>query len=320
MPQSDFLNCISKQLPNNISIINAVADTLEISYQSAQRRVNTKAKITLEEAILLAKRYNISLDLLYGTGNKNIITVKKTEVVTGVEDLEKYFRQSMEAITPLFSMPSAKIIYAAKDLPIFYTSEGILAKFKSFTWLKGLDPTFKVDDFGSFTLPPSAKKTYSEFGKLYRNLNIYEIWDLTTVNSILKQLHFYWLSKIISEEDALEVCDELKKLIKTTFDKLTPESNYKIYYNEMFLMANSVLIETPVQNSIFIPFRIINYFSTSDPLTCEQFSSVIKHQIDQSKLLNTSGEKEKKLFFNKIIKKISDVRKIIEVNTEFSID
>lgn len=319
MPQNDFLNTIAKQLPSDTSIIHAVSDTLEISYQSAQRRVNANAKITLEEAIQLAKRYNISLDLLYNTGDKDIITVRKTEVITGIKDLEKYFSQSIETLTPLLSIPSAKIYYAAKDLPIFYTSEGILAKFKLFTWLKVLDPTFKINNFEDFKLPASIIKVYSEFGNLYRGLNIHEIWDLTTINSILKQLHFYYLSEIISKEDALDVCNALTKLIKSTHTKIDTDSNFKMYYNELLLMSNSVLIETPFQNSVFVPFTVINYFNTSDPLTCEQFSNTIKHRIQQSKLLNSSGEKEKRLFFNKILRKVSDLKNIIETKTEFDI-
>jgi len=125
MPQNELLSKISRILPEDTSVIHAVAETLEISYQSAQRRVNANAKITIDEAILLAKRYNISIDSIYDTGNKNIISVKKTEVVSGLKDFEKYFN-SFEAIRPLLTAKNSKVTYCAKDL---YTKNLVSQKF-----------------------------------------------------------------------------------------------------------------------------------------------------------------------------------------------
>jgi len=285
MPQNELLSKISRILPEDTSVIHAVAETLEISYQSAQRRVNANAKITIDEAILLAKRYNISIDSIYDTGNKNIISVKKTEVVSGLKDFEKYFN-SFEAIRPLLTAKNSKVTYCAKDLPIFHSSDGILSKFKI----------------------------------LYKKLSITEIWDITILNSTLKQLDFYTSTEVISRQDGVLICNELIALLNDLHNRITPDSNYKLYYNELLLMSNSVLIETPIQKCIFVPFTIINYFNTTDPITCEQFSKSIRHQIGQSKLLNVSGEKEKKVFFNKVIKKITDLKKRIEANNDYDIN
>ena len=317
MLQDHFLNVIAKQLPGDITLISAIADTLEISYPSAQRRVSNSAKFSFEEAIILAKAYNISLDLLYDTGDNNTISVHKTEVITGIKDFEAYFLRSTKLLEPLLAIPNVKITYAAKDLPIFYTSEGVLAKFKLFVWLKILDPDFTINNFDMFKLPASVIKAYSNFGKLYRNLPIDEFWDVTTINSILKQLDFYKTSGIISKENALTICDELIVIIKSIQQKTTPESNFKIYYNELLLMSNSVLIETPIKNSVFVPFSVVNYFNTSDPLTCKQFSKTIKYQMNHSKLLNTSGEKEKSMFFNRLLQKVTNFKVHIEAENEF---
>ncbi|WP_010520748.1 hypothetical protein [Aquimarina agarivorans] len=226
--------------------MDQIASVLDISYGAAYRRINYKSKISIDEAILLAKHFKISIDSLFGTGDENVIPVRKMQILKGTADFENYFNNSMALLTPLLSIKDAEIIYSAKDLPIFYTSEGnMLTKFKLFVWLKILDAEFKPSSFLNFALTNSLKKSYQKFGELYNDLNTTEIWDVTTINSTLKQLLFYFESGIITSNDAIAVCNDLKKLIQKIYNKTLPNSNFKLYYNELLLMSNNVLIKTP---------------------------------------------------------------------------
>ena len=51
----------------------------------------------------------------------------------------------------------------------------------------------------SITLIEAGKK----LGNLYYDLNTIEIWDITSVNSTLKQIHFYHQAGQIKTETAL---------------------------------------------------------------------------------------------------------------------
>ena len=313
MLQKELLNAIAKKIPNSKSLIEEIASVLCCSYGAAHRRVLDKVKFTFDEAVLLSRHFNISLDLLFNVGEKDVLTVRKTEILKGVEDFENYYKRSIESLTPLLSIPGAQMIYCAKDLPIFYTSgDNYLSRFKLFVWIKILDPTFNIPKFSEFHLPKSLREAQLEFGNLYRNLNTVEIWDVTTINSTLKQLHNYLQSKKIATNEALIVCNDLKDAVKDIYKKVVPDSNYKLYLNELLLMTNNVLIKTPVQNSLFVPFTVLNYFNTNDSVTCRQVSNFLDDQMNQSKLLNTSGEKEKDIFFNKIFEKIDDLKAHIE--------
>ncbi|WP_010177970.1 helix-turn-helix domain-containing protein [Aquimarina agarilytica] len=309
MQQQKLLSLISNLLPEENSLAEQIASVLDISYGAAYRRINNKSKISIDEAITLAKHFNLSIDSLFGTGDENVIPIRKMQILKGTADFEKYFTNSTELLTPLLNIKNSEIIYSAKDLPIFYTSEGnMLTRFKLFVWLQILDPSFKLTQFSNFALPSSLKKSYQKFGLLYDNLNTVEIWDITTINSTLKQLHYYFESGIITSEETSILCDDLKKLIHRIYAKSVPNSNFKLYYNELLLMSNNVLIKTPLQNSLFVPFTVLNYFNTNDTKTCEQVSDFIAEQLKQSKLINTSGEKEKNIFFNKIFSKIDELK------------
>jgi len=320
MFQEVLLSQLSKALPNNTSLIDAVSIALDISYDAAHRRTSSKSKLSLTEGILLAKYYNLSLDILFGITEDNHVSVRKTQDITNEDELQLYFENSYNLLNKLFSQGENHILYSAKDIPIFYTlSDSLLTKFKYFTWLKMLDVNFNNIIFSDYSPKLEVIIAAKKLGKVYENLNITEIWDTTTINSTLKQIHYYYQSNIITVDTALSLCGELRALINTLFDKLNnPKENYKLYYNELFLMNNNVLVTTPTQQLLYVPFSILSYYATSDTITCEEAEVFMKKQLDGSKLLNSSGEKEQRNFFNKMNNKITSLKRLIEADQEFN--
>lgn len=314
MFQTEFLNFLKSELPKNTSVIDAVATALDISYDAAHRRVSLKSKFSLDESVTLAKYYNLSLDQLFETTDKNIIAVEKTKPIDNESKLKDYFDNSYASLHPLLNQKGCNILYSAKDIPLFYTLESdLLSRFKMFVWLKLLDTDFTKKDFNSFSLSISTLKSAKALGDLYKNLNTTEVWDLTTINSTLKQIHFYNEAGRLDNQTALNLCKDLKLLIGNISNQVTAEnSNFKLYYNELILMNNNVLVSTPNQQSLFVPFTILSYFQTSDKITCKQAESFLTKQLQSSKLLNTAGEKEKLSFFNKLYAKINALYQIIE--------
>nr|WP_321231891.1 hypothetical protein [uncultured Psychroserpens sp.] len=314
MFQSKFLKDIQAQLPENSSLIDAIATTLDISYDAAHRRTSLKSKLSIDECIILAKTYHIALDSLFETTDKSYISVEKTKHIHNETELESYFKNSYESLLPLLTQKDSHIIYSAKDIPLFYTiGDDILSRFKIYVWLKLLDTSFNNKTFEQFSpgvdLTTSAKK----LGSLYQDLNTTEIWDITTVNSTLKQIHFYNQAGQITNSNAIELCDALKILMSKISDRVdTHSDHYKLYYNELLLMNNNVLVSTPHQQSLYVPFSILSYYLTSDRLTCSQAESYLNQQLHHSKLLNSSGEKEKRTFFNRINAKIDALKQLIE--------
>jgi len=319
MFQEILLSQLSKSLPTNTSLIEAVSIALDISYDAAHRRTSLKSKLSLTEGIKLAKYHNLSLDTLFGTTEENHVSVRKTQNIINEDDLQLYFENSYNLLSNLFSHGDNHILYSAKDIPIFYTlSDSLLTKFKYFTWLKMLDTNFSKINFNQYTPKLAVIKAAKKLGQIYENLNITEIWDITTINSTLKQIHYYHQSNIIDTNTALSLCNETTSLIESLFNKINnTKENYKLYYNELFLMNNNVLVSTPNQQLLYVPFSILSYYATSDKITCEEARVFMKKQLDGSKLLNSSGEKEQHIFFNKMYSKISTLKTLIKAHQEF---
>ncbi|WP_298900393.1 hypothetical protein [uncultured Psychroserpens sp.] len=314
MFQSKFLKEIQSQLPENTSLIDAIATTLDISYDAAHRRTSLKSKLSIDECIILAKTHHIALDSLFETTDKSYVSVEKTKHIHNEDELEAYFINSYESLLPLLKQEESQILYSAKDIPLFYTiGDDILSRFKIYVWLKLLDNTFNSKTFEAFSPSVGLIKSAKNLSSLYQDLNTIEIWDITTINSTLKQIHFYNQAGQVTNAAALNLCEALKKLIQGISNRVDNNAaHYKLYYNELLLMNNNVLVSTPHQQSLYVPFSILSYYLTSDALTCQQARAYLEQQLQHSKLLNTSGEKEKRTFFNRINSKIDALKQLIE--------
>ncbi len=312
MKQNELLSSINKIISNEKSLIEVIASVLDISYASAHRRTTNSAKLSIDEAVILAKHFNLSLDMVFNVGDKNVIPVRKTQITSEIKDLEAYFKTVADTFDGLLKSKNSSLIYCAKDLPVAHSSEGNnLSKFKIFVWLKLLNPAFKNRTFDNFQLPNAIKKEYSRVGGLYRKLDVTEIWDVTTINSTLKQVLYFLSVNQLSSDYALQICKELKSTILELKAKSKPESNYKLYYNELLLMGNKMLIKTPLGSSLYVQYTAFNYFNTTDKDTCDHTTEYLDRLLKDCRFLNTSNDKEKNTFFNKMLSKIESLEEHI---------
>lgn len=322
MVQQTFLQEIRKVLPEGASLNDAVALALDISYDAAHRRTSLKSKFSLEESVLLSKHFNISLDSLYGMTENEFVSVEKTRKIVNEEGLRNYFESSYASLVPLLDRKEAIIYYSAKDIPIFYTlSDNRLSHFKMYVWLKLLDKKYRDKSFENFHPKLSTKQSAKKLGELYQDLSTIEIWDTTTINSTLKQVHFYYKAGQLTSKTAIELCRMLKELLnKISLKVISRKHKFKLYYNELLLMNNNVLITLEDKQSLFVPFSMLSYYATSDQRTCDQAREYFDKQLKHSKLLNTSGEKEQNSFYNKMIGKVEVLQQLIEAESSLSFE
>lgn len=312
MFQKEFLEQIKSKIYSKKSMINEIAEALNIGYDASYRRVSGMSKFSLQEAIILANKFSISLDSI-GSNSQNIIS-KTTNSVHNEEDLKDYFENSYNSLIKATNRKNVHIYYSAKDIPIFYyLNNSRLSHFKYYTWLKFVNPDFRFKSFKeyypSLDLIQSAKKLHS----VYRAIPKSEIWDITTINSVLKQIHFYFQAGHLDMQTAIELCDMLKDLLDNISDEvLDKKQNFNFYYNELLLMDNNVLIRSDQQKILYVPFSMLSYFYTSDIVICKEAMQFFNNQIKNSKLMNASGEKDQNTFYFKMMQKIEALKNLIK--------
>lgn len=316
MNQTKLLQTIIRLLPKGRSLNDALATALDISYDAAHRRTSLKSKISFEESIRLAAYFNFSLDMLREDVAGNIVAIHKTPQIATAQDLEHYFKTSTTSVAALSQVEKATLYYSAKDIPLFYTLDGsLLSRFKIYVWLRLLSDTQEDIAFESYQIPLSTITAAQELGQLYEEIPKIEIWDTTTYNSTLKQIHFYYQAGLLAAKTAVLLCDALNQLLQNIKKKVSAvDDRFKLYHNELLLMNNTVLIDTPHKKAFYVPFTFLSYFLATDEITCTQAMTYIEKQLKHSKLLNTSGERERNLFFEKLRQKINALRILVEAS------
>jgi hypothetical protein len=78
------------------------------------------------------------------------------------------------------------------------------------------------------------------------------------------------------------------------------------------------LLSASEKQSLFVPYTMLGYFITNDAPTCTNALDFFKHQVKNSKSLNQSGTRDRKLFFNRAYQKIDFYLQKMENEVELS--
>ena len=308
--QEILLARIRNLMPKNISLNDEIAKILDISYDAAHRRVSMKSKFSIEETITLCKYYSISMDTLFG--DKNYLLVEKTKKIETLSDFKDYFRKTNEVLSHMDTQETT-IYYAAKDIPMNYTVSGTLfSKFKFFIWFNLLNKK-QSSSFEKFTFEESVLNENNNLKTFFENTKRIEIWNDTTINSSLQQVNYFFEAGLLNYKNALLILKDIAEIINSIEKKCELDTlDFQLYYNELLILNNSALFTSKEKSAFFLPYNALGYYVTSDLKTCKEQEQYITNQISNSKSLNQSGKKDRKIFFNKMHQKIEFHKQKIE--------
>ncbi len=331
--QNQFIKFLKEKNVSNSSFIDEVASVLDIGYDAAYRRINSKTNLSLEEGVILAKHFNISLNKLYQVGSQNTIIVEKSPRILDTVHLESYFSRSIENLIPLTKLASASILYSAKDIPLFYTlKDSFITRYKIYVWLKltNKEMTKNKVSFDTFieTIPKSLLDKAFELGRTYNFINITEFWNDNTINGTLEQIIYFYDSQLLSKNLALKICDDLEEIVHHVEQQTIQQSiidsktnaSYNLYKSDLLTMSNIIMVKTTHRKAFFVPYTVLEYLKIEHQETCSIMDDFFNRQMTNSKLLVHSGEKDRTLFFNKMHQKINKLRERITIDKALGFD
>ena len=328
--ENSFFSKLKENCNKNISFIDEVAGILDINYDAAYRRIKNKTTLSLSDAIKLANHFNVSLDNLLDRSlyDKRLIVSYSDENLL-FDQFENYYKTILQNFTPLHDKKDVNLIYQAKDLPLFYFSrDSLFLKFKTYLALYLLDKDFskKNVNFDSFNIPIRLEYLIKQFGEIYYNLDITEVWNDSVLEGIIRQIHYFYEIKLLSYNTALKLCDKLKDIIKQIeidsfngYRNNKTLSKFNLYSTPILPLTNNVVIKTSVKNIFISPYNFINYFTTIDQKFVNKYIQFIENQLENSTLLSKTGVKQRILFFKPFYKTIEKAKQHIELIRQFPI-
>ena len=320
---------IKQRLPDNVSFIEEIADVLDISYDAMYRRLKGKTVLSFSEAIQLAKYYKVSLNSLYDVEKEENLFVLKRCSDNSFEGLTNFFNVIAASATIFSKFKTPDLLYAAKEIPIYYLPENSLyTKFKLFILSNVHADKEVVNNHRSlkeFHPPMHLLTSVNTFRKAFKNATTTEIWNDTTINSTLYQIYYFYELKMIDKEDALQLCLELEQIIEEVESQSVNEyvdgyesKKYELYYNKLINLNNTVFFRSENIQTLIVPYTTLSYLRIDDEKTCKEIEQYFKKQLQFSKKISGKAEVERQLFFTSMYEKIDQLKKQIEVKSLIS--
>ena len=162
------------------------------------------------------------------------------------------------------------------------------------------------------TIPDSLLQTAYDLANTYKYVNITEIWNETTLTGSLQQVLYYFETGLVSIEKALQICEDIKAIIHRIEEQTIQQSlvgskseiSYHLYRCDLHTLQNTIMVNSKYGKVFFSPFTVLTYFKVEHPGTCELMYDFLQKMMRNSKLLANAGERDRSLFFNKILQKI----------------
>lgn len=314
--QIALLQALKRKLPENYSFVHEIAELLEISYDSAYRRIRGDKPLTLDELILLNQKFGLSVDTFLNVQTGNVV-FNCHAVEPEKFGIKPWLETILADLKRIQQASDKEIIYAAKDPPLFhYFHFPEIGAFKMFFYQKTL---LRFPEFeGKKLRLDEADEEIYEVGKRMliasNSIPTIEIWNEDTFHITLRQIEYYWVAGYFhSKDDVLNICDKLQKWLRHIQkqaehgfkylygqDPQGVEGSFKMYENEIVLNDNSILVKMPDVSFAYLTFNVLSLLVTSNPLFTGHLENYFRGLIKQSNLISSTGAKERNRFFNKL--------------------
>jgi hypothetical protein len=327
--QQQLFQIIKNKIPTDLSVAEEVGKLLNISSDSAYRRMRSEKQITFEEAYILANHFKISLDQLMSI-NAGGMLFQGNIVNEKTYGFDQYLTGILHTMTYFTSFKNKELYYSCKDMPLFhhfYVRE--FAAFKWFFWLKTYlqFPGFAKRKFKFSDYPDDLFKLDQQVLGMYNQLASREIWNIESMSIFFRQVQFYRDAEVFeSDEDVLKLYEALEKVwdhlekqaalgYKFRIDdpEQKPLGEYKMYFNEVLLGDNSILAVTDNMKMAFMTHTTFNFMLTRDVGFTENMYSHMQTQMKRSTLISEVSEKERSRFFRIIRDRIQKRKEALEV-------
>jgi hypothetical protein len=320
--QQVFFQHIKSNLAAHLSLVDEVADLLNISNDSAYRRIRGEKPLSFEEIKTLCAHYQISLDQLFNLSNDSFLF---SGPLTNKENfgIEMYLEHLLAQLNYFNSFDHRELYYLGKDLFLFHCfSFPELAVFKVFFWMKTLMLyPFPGKELAAMdTFRESIIKTTGKMSEAYNKLPSVEIWHEDGMNAMIRQIDYYRQSKIFPSDDyalglyrsMLNMIDHIERQAEAGCKFIVggkpnaASASFKFYYNEFIIGDNcnmAVLNNTKV---VYLNHTALNIIMTKDPVFTEYIYQHFQNIMHKSTLMSLVGEKERRKFFNKMRENIEN--------------
>lgn len=326
--QTKLLQKVKDKISTNDKLVDVLADVLNVSSDSAYRRIRNEKILTLDEVLLLCIKFSISFDETIGDANNNTVAFSFNFKDSNY-DFQTYLTTVIEHLNKIRN-ENGTMYYSAKDIPIFHFFQSKeLTAFKIYYWLRTMSNNqteFTNNKFNFDIIPAKLQEVTKQIYTSYSQVKSHEIWNYETIHSTTNQIIYYRDLNYITKDQAIVLLQKLKELLNHLQEEVDHEykyhignkavgtdPNFKFYFNEILSADNSIYAEYGDIKESYKPHIVLNYMTTNNEQYCSYIKSVFEGVIKKSTLISGVNEKDRNLFFNYNHQRVDKALKKLEL-------
>lgn len=303
-----FLEQLKAKLPPHVSFPDELAEVLNISRDSAYRRIRGETILSIEEVRTICNHYQLSMDSLLAP-TQNSISFNHRAINATTFTFGHWLTSILKNLEMILQFPQRELIYCAKDVPIFhYFLFPELAAFKMYFWMKVYlrYEQYEKANFDLNDIPAEFMATGERIWKHYSNIPSTEIWSDEVFNITVRQIEYAFESGFLTKaqyETLLEACVSLVNTLKQYSQegsKNGKDNNYFLYKNDILIADTTILFKMGEKRATYLTYNTMNLLTTSEETFCTITEDYLNNLVNKSVLISVTGERERNKFFNKV--------------------
>ena len=242
-----LVTTILKNISENKKPVTYLVNSLNISRESAYRRIRGDIPFTVEELVTLATDLEFSIDILFEQEKQNRSFYDYMSVEKNSSDffavMLKKFSELLEKLS--YAKKLETIMAFNSFPPPFYVSFTNLFKFSYYKWLYQDNEISRNGSYSNLVLQDTAYVFQRKMrGNVFQGKNTILILDSNIFLNLIKEIQYFYNRKLLTneellliKEDTLRMIDQFEESSQTgTFES----TKIQLYLSSLCVNSNTI--------------------------------------------------------------------------------
>lgn len=303
-----FLEFLKDTYPSRSELAEKIADLLVIEKASVYRRLRGEIPFTLNEAGIIAKELNLSIDKILDQEHRQptdyielVLPLYNQARETTFPEMQEFIRK----VTTVAKFEDSEMGMACNILPsIFYQFYDYLLKFYIFKWgyrygHASFYNTF--EDVKNGNAMVDLQKVLLKNSLDYKTIVC--LWDPLIIKAFVNDIKYFRSIRLINEEDVKLIKEELHDLINQVEDAAatgriqSTGNKFELYLSHIEIEATLFYASSPSEWIGMVSMFVIQAAVSYQKEACDKLKEWINYLKRFSTLLSGVGEKDRIEFF-----------------------
>ncbi len=321
--QQQLFDQIREILPANLSLAEEISTLLQVSPDSAYRRIRGEKSLSFAELQTLSRHFRISIDSMLKIDSGSSVCYGNWLRARGF-NFRNYLNGLLEHTQRVEKAVHKMIYYEARDFLAFeFMPFSALCAFKYFYWIKTIigHPAYARTTFEHHDLNHALGEVCPRINKAYLKIPTTEIWGPGCVANTIQQIAYYQKQGLFEKQETANLLYEQLSAMIEHFrrqaergEKLLPNGDrcggapFLLYFNEAYECNNATLIEADGLNTVFVNHCTHNMMLTHDPEMCQNTREFFEELVQRSASLNGAKNPLREQLFAALQEKVQQAQ------------